>query len=167
MDQPLVIQVVGGILILAAFCLAIGLVYLVLDAPGRRRRARPSWARLMADTDYLQSVLNAIFQFQGYTVLRCLPLPDPHEREVRDLVFELHRDGLTIAALCGRWVIPITSEIVTRFQTALVLVQAGGGMIVTTSSFTEAAIERARLLAGVTLHDGAAIRKWIAELWPE
>ncbi len=155
-----------GALALVGLAVVMGLGIGNYLAPARRKRVRPDWQRLMVSTQYFQRVLHEIFEAEGFTVVRCVALTDVGERDPRELVFELHRGGDVFAALCGRWVIPITSEIVTRFQSALVVVKASGGMIVTTSYFSVSAVNRARQLGSLTLYDGAAVHGWIKQHWP-
>ena len=158
-------QSIGLLFIAAALWLAVALVQLVRFAGSGRRRRRPVWERMLADTRYFTSAMRQLFVAQGYVVLHSRPLPDSTEAEPRDVVFELQRGRQTYMALCGRWVIPITSDQITRFEQALATVPSAGGVIVTTSFFSEAALERAQQLTRVTLYDGEALRRWLDELW--
>jgi hypothetical protein len=144
--------------------LALLWLYVLVQAWRRRRRQRPAWPQMIADTDYFQSALCRIFTARGYCVDCSWVIVDRIERQEREVVLALSRRGVLHAALCGRWVIPITSEIVTRFEEALVTTQAKRGLIVTTSYFTDAALQRA---AGypVELVDGQKLQSWIEEIW--
>lgn len=79
-------------------------------------------------------------------------------------MFALTQRGELVAALCGRWVIPITSEVITRFQQALATTQAKRGMIVTTSYFTDAA-KAAAIGLPVELYDREQLAEWITGIW--
>lgn len=158
------IQLIGLLLILAAVCLALGLAFLLFDQR-RRLQRRPVWERMLASTRDFTNAMRQLFVAQGYVVVHSRALPDPTEDEPRDVVFELRRGRQTYMALCGRWVIPITSDQITRFEQALATVPSAGGLIVTTSFFSEAALERAQQLARVTLYDGEQVRVWLDEYW--
>jgi len=153
---------VGVISLAGAWCLAT-IPFVVIRAR-RRRKLRPEWARMLADTDYFHRSLCRVLAARGYRIERSWIITDPIERQAREVVLALSRRGVPQAALCGRWVIPITSEIVSRFEQALARTQARQGLIITTSHFTDAARQKA---AGypVELVDGAALRAWIAEVW--
>jgi hypothetical protein len=139
-------------------------VWLVLDYRRKRRLARPDWQRMLADTPYFRQSMHRLFKARGYEIVQWWEFRDPIERQVREVVFALRRRGHVYAALCGRWVIPITSEVIGRFEQALATTQARAGLIVTTSYFSDAARQRARGLP-VELHDGDALQAWIGELW--
>jgi hypothetical protein len=130
----------------------------------RRRKLRPEWARMLADTDYFHKSISRILAARGYQVERSWVITDPIERQAREVVLAVRRRGVPHAALCGRWVIPITSEVVARFEAALASTHARRGLIVTTSHFTEAAVQKA---AGypVELVDGEELKAWIREIW--
>ena len=130
----------------------------------RRRMATPNWQRLVADTDYYRRVLGVVFPAQGYQVGGYRIFQDPLEEEPREILYSLRRDGRLYAALCVRWIVPVTSEVVGRFEQALRTTRAGQGLIVTTSVFTEAARERARGLP-VDLYDREALGEWIRVVW--
>lgn len=153
-------------LVASVFAVLIALALLIVLRLDRRRRlaARPDWARMLADTDYFRQSVWRIFRARGYKVQWARAFNDPIERQEREVVFALTRRGELVAALCGRWVIPITSEIITRFDKALATTQARRGMIVTTSYFTDAAKDAARGLP-VELHDGQQLAAWIEDIW--
>jgi hypothetical protein len=151
-----------------ALLLAVGLAALALLAGllvrRRRRMAPPEWPRLLADTEYYRRVLGVVFPAQGFQVGGYQVFQDPLETEAREIVYSLRRDGQLYAALCVRWIVPVTSDIVGRFERALNASQAHQGLIVTTSLFTEAARERARGLP-VALYDREDLGVWIEDVW--
>ena len=146
------------VLALAVLALAVGLMR------RRRRMAVPEWPRLLADTEYFRRVLSVVLPVQGYVVGGYRTYQAPQEQAPREIVFSLRKDGRLYAALCVRWVIPVTSDIVGRFEQALAASKADEGLIVTTSVFTEAARERARGLP-VALVDREGLEEWIAAVW--
>lgn len=154
---------------LAALALAalvlMAMLWLLRSYRLRRQLARPAWPRMLAETNYFRHAMVRILLARGYTVLRWWEIKDPIERQTREIVFALKRGDQLHAALAGRWVIPITSEVITRFEKAMVTTKASSGMIVTTSYFSDAARARAAGLP-VELHDGAQLQKWIAQIWP-
>jgi hypothetical protein len=156
----------GVVLLLAAMAAltAIGLLIVLRLARQRRQAARPVWERMLADTPYFRQSVWRIFRARGYKVQWARVFNDPIERQPREVVFALTHRGELVAALCGRWVIPITSEIITRFDRALATTHARRGMIVTTSYFTDAAIDAARGRP-VELLDGKQLAEWIEDIW--
>jgi|SRR5579859_6927993 len=142
----------------------IGLLIVLRWERKKRQAARPNWQRMMADTAYFRQSVWRIFRARGYKVKWARVFVDPIERQPREVVFALTYRGELVAALCGRWVIPITSEIITRFQEALGTTQAKRGMIVTTSYFTDAA-RAAAIGLPVELHDGKQLAEWMADIW--
>jgi len=143
---------------------AAGLLLLLRWDRRRRLAARPVWARMLAEPKYFQQSVWRIFRARGYQVQWARAFNDPIERQPREVVFALTQRGELVVALCGRWVIPITSEIVTRYRQALATTKASRGMIVTTSYFTDAAREAAHGLP-VELHDGQQLAEWIRDIW--
>lgn len=164
MDVETTWRMIGLLSLAAAACLAAGMLSMLSAARRRRQLARPDWPRMLADPDYFRQQLIKIFKARGYKVLRWWAFNDPIERQPREVVMALQRGGQVYAALCGRWVIPITSEVVTRFEQALATTQASAGILLTTSHFSEAALDRARGLP-VELHDGEHLQAWIDEIW--
>jgi HJR/Mrr/RecB family endonuclease len=154
------------ILLLAILIVAGALGLLILLRWDRRRRlaTRPEWARMLADTDYFKQSVWRIFRARGYKVQWARAFNDPIERQPRDVVFALTWRGELVVAVCGRWVIPITSDVITRFQQALATTQAKRGMIVTTSFFTDAA-KAAAIGLPVELHDREQLARWMTEIW--
>jgi hypothetical protein len=144
--------------------IALGLLVVLRLDRQRRLAVRPNWERMLADTNYFKQSVWRIFRARGYQVQWARVFDDPIERQPREVVFALTHRGELVAALCGRWVIPITSEIITRFQTALSTTKAQRGMIVTTSWFTEAARDAARGLP-IDLYDGQQLAEWMADIW--
>jgi HJR/Mrr/RecB family endonuclease len=142
------------------------LVLLLRELRRRSALARPAWPRMLAETPYFHRALLRVFRARGYRVEQTWPIRDPIERQTREIVFALvDRRGRRFAALCGRWVIPITSEVIGRFDQALATTRADAGLIITTGEFTTAAIERAQGRP-VQLYDGADLRRWLFEIWP-
>jgi hypothetical protein len=164
MDDELWLRLGVGLAWLGGSGLALVWLYWLVQAWRRRRRQRPDWGRMLADTDYFHRSLCRVFTARGYRVDRSWVVTDRIERQAREVVLALSRRGQPYAALCGRWVIPITSEIVTRFEAALAQTKAERGLIVTTSYFTEAAAQRA---AGYPLElvDGDCLQRWIDDIW--
>lgn len=133
----------------------------------RRRRAlsRPDWQRMLADTTYFRNACWRIFRARGFEVQWARVFNDRIERQPREVVFALKHRGELVVALCGRWVIPITSEVITRYERALATTQARRGMIVTTSWFTDAA-KAAAIGLPVELHDAHQLVEWMQAIWP-
>lgn len=129
------------------------------------RQHRPDWQRLLADTDYYARVLAALFRGRGYQVRGWQSFRDPLDEDERVLLFALRAGETQHAALCVRWIIPVTSEVVGRFGKALATTQASAGLIVTTSIFTKGALETARDLP-VELCDRQRLMGWIDRAWP-
>ncbi len=155
------VAIVAGAL---AALTAIGLLIILQRDRKQRALARPNWERMLAEPRYFRDSCWRIFRAQGYQIAWARGFPDPIERQEREVVFLLRWHGEMIVALCGRWVIPITSEIVTRYRAALATTPARRGMIVTTSWFTDAAKDAARGLP-VELHDGQQLAVWIRDFW--
>lgn len=164
MDNATRLQLLGLAALVAAWLVALGLL-LLLIREGRRRRqlARPDWNRMLADADYFRRSVMSLLQSRGYKVIRFGVFDDPLERQPREVVFALTRKGEIYAALAGRWVTPITSEMITRFEAGLKSTNAHAGLIIVTSYFSHAALERARGLP-VELIDGDGMREWIQQI---
>lgn len=149
--------------------LAVGLVFIGLVALNLNRRphglARPEWDRMCAEIDYFRKALHHIFKAQGYKVTGYSILQEKYERETFMVLFALRKGGVVYCALCGRWFVPVTSDIIERFEKALASTRAPRGMIVTTGIFSPAALDRAHGLP-VTLMDRTTIKQWIEEVWP-
>ncbi len=131
----------------------------------RRPAAPPDWQRVLADTDYYRRTLAQVFPDQGYQVRGWRVFQAPGDDQPSEIIFSLRRDGTLYAALCVRWIIPVTSDVIGRFEDALRRSPAGAGLIVTTSIYTAAALERARGLP-VQLYDRDDLQQWIARTWP-
>jgi Restriction endonuclease len=144
--------------------IALGLLIVLRLDRRRRLAARPSWERMLADPDYFKQSVWRILRARGCKVRWARGYDDSIERQPREVVFALIHRGELVAALCGRWVIPITSEIITRFDRALATTRARRGMIITTSWFTDAAIEAAQGRP-VELLDGKQLAAWIEDIW--
>src|SRR5258708_34032337 len=116
-----------GIVLLVAAALALtalGLLIVLRVDRQRRQAARPNWQRMMADTTYFRQSVWRIFRARGYKVRWAKAFVDPIERQPREVVFALTYRGELVAALCGRWATPITSEIVTRLTRGLTTTKA-------------------------------------------
>ncbi|MCC6190718.1 MAG: restriction endonuclease [Anaerolineales bacterium] len=127
----------------------------------RARRRRPVWRRMLNEMDYFRQALAQLFTAQGYRVHEYWTHQDPLDEAPREVVFALEKAGTLYAALCVRWIVPVTSEVIGRFEKALAATRADVGIIVTTSIFTDAALERAKGLP-VELYDRTHVHKWIA-----
>ena len=150
-------------LVLAAALAALALL-LALMMRARLRRRRPVWRRMLSDSEYFRASLVTLFQRQGYAVHGHWIHQDPLDETPREVVFALERAGTRYAALCVRWLVPVTSDVIGRFDRALATTQAHVGIIVTTSVYTEGALERARV-APVELYDRNHLQRWIAQAW--
>jgi hypothetical protein len=142
----------------AALALAAGAAALMMRARARRRR--PIWRRMLNEADYFRQALTQLFTTQGYDVRGHWTHQDPLDETPREVVFALERAGTLYAALCVRWLVPVTSEIIGRFEEALATTHAQVGIIVTTSVFTAGAVQRAKGLP-VVLYDRTDVMKWI------
>jgi hypothetical protein len=157
--QVLVLALVAG----AALAVLALVMAMVMRARAERRR--PVWRRMLNEVDYFRHALARLFAAQGYTIKGHWTHQDPLDETPREVVFALEKAGTRYAALCVRWLVPVTSEVVGRFDKALAATQAHVGIIVTTSVFTDAAVERARGLP-VELYDRTHVEKWIEAAWP-
>lgn len=151
-------------LALATIGLAAAILFL---ARGRRRRglARPEFEKMCADVIYFRKALHHIFKAQGYRVMGYTIVQEPGERETMMVLFALRKGGVVYCALCGRWFVPVTSDVIERFEKALASTKAKRGMIITASTFSPAARERAKGLP-VQLANRDDIRGWIEQVWP-
>ncbi len=122
---------------------------------------RPDWRLMLNDVDYFQQAMSKLFTARGYQVHGLWVHQDPLDETPREVIFALERSGTRYAALCVRWIVPVTSDVIGRFEQSLPATQADIGMIATTSIFTEGALERARGLR-VELYDRNELQKWIA-----
>jgi hypothetical protein len=119
----------------------------------------------MGETDYYRKAMQRIFAERGYRVRGYTLLKDPVEREAREIVFALRKGNIVYCAFCVRWVVPVTSDVIERYEKALMNTQARRGLIVTTSSYTPAAINRAQGLP-VDLFQRNDVKQWIDNIWP-
>lgn len=159
------ITLVGsGLGVLALALIAIGLIALRANARPRGL-ARPQWDRMCAEIDYFRKALHHIFKAQGYKVSGYSILQEKYEREAFLVLFALRKGDVIYCVLCTRWFVPVTSDIIERFEKAMASTRARQGMIVTTSIFSPAALDRAKGLP-VTLADRTDVAKWIEEVWP-
>ena len=156
--------VLTGILVVA---LAVLIAWVWHLSPGLQLRlgGRPDWRLMLDDEDYFRQALARLFLSRGYLVRGDWVHHDPLDETPREVMFALERGGTRFAALCVRWIVPVTSDVIGRFEQSLPATQANVGMIVTTSIFTEGALERARGLP-VELYDREHILKWIEQTWP-
>ena len=137
-------------------------------APGVQLRLgrRPEWRRMLSDVDYFQQAMAKLFAARGYSVQGLWVHQDPLDETPREVIFALERGGTRYAALCVRWIVPVTSEVIGRFEQSLPSTQADIGMIATTSIFTAGALERAHGLR-LELYDREQLQKWIEAAWPK
>jgi hypothetical protein len=152
------------ILLVALGVLALSVVRM---SPGMQLRfgGRPDWRLMLGDVDYFQQAMAKLFAARGYAVHGLWVHQDPLDETPREVMFALERGGTRYAALCVRWIVPVTSDVIGRFEQSLPATQADIGMIATTSIFTDGALERARGLR-VELYDREHLQKWIAFAWP-
>ncbi len=136
-------------------------------SPGIQLRlgGRPDWRLMLGDVDYFQQAMAKLFAARGYSVHGLWVHQDPLDETPREVIFALERGGTTYAALCVRWIVPVTSDVIGRFEQSLPATHADIGMIATTSIFTDGALERARGLR-VELYDREHLQKWIELAWP-
>jgi hypothetical protein len=152
-DFLLVGLVLGAILVTLTLAMAMAM-------RARARRGRPIWRRMLGEVDYFRQSLAQLFAAQGYEVKGHWTHQDPRDETPREVVFALEKAGTLYAALCVRWLVPVTSEVIGRFEKALTTTRAQAGIIVTTSVFTAGALQRARGLP-VVLYDRTHVQKWI------
>src|SRR5437870_10986536 len=152
------------ILLVALGVLALSVIRM---SPGMQLRlgGRPEWRLMLGDVDYFQQAMAKLFAARGYAVQGLWVHQDPRDETPREVIFALERGGTRYAALCVRWIVPVTSDVIGRFEQSLPATQADIGMIATTSIFTDGALERARGLR-VELYDREHLQKWIALAWP-
>ena len=139
------------------------MVILIRRAQDLRRR--PVWRRMLGDVEYFRASLDALFRARGYAVHGHWVHQDPADETPREVVFALERKGTRYAALCVRWLVPVTSDVIGRFERALTATRAHIGIIVTTSVYTQAAVDRAEGMP-VELYDHTHVQRWIAQTWP-
>jgi hypothetical protein len=147
-----------GLVLGAALAVLAGVLALAMHARARRRR--PIWRRMINEVDYFRQALAQLFAAQGYEVRGHWTHQDPRDETPREVVFALEKAGTLYAALCVRWLVPVTSEIIGRFDEALATTRAEVGIIVTTSVYTQGALQRAKGLP-VVLYDRTHVMKWI------
>jgi len=151
----------GGVLLVI-----IGYIALRIVSRPRGLR-RPDFSLMLADTQYYRKALHAIFKERGYKVtgFAILKDTDPTVREPYEIVFSLRKGSELYCAFCVRLVVPVTSDVISRYEKALHTTRATHGMIVTTSTFSFAALERAKGLP-IELYDCGSLQKWIDHIWP-
>lgn len=129
----------------------------------RQRVKRPQWDRMLAETDYFRKAMYYIFKQRGYTVTGWATMKDATDREARELVFALRKQGVLYCAYCVRWVVPVTSDVIERFEKALSSTRARRGLMFTTSTYTPAAHDRAAGMP-VELFMRDDLKRWIERL---
>ena len=139
----------------AALALLALLAALMMRA--RRLRRRPIWRRMLNDSEYFRDSLVTLFQRQGYAVHGHWIHQDPLDETPREVVFALERAGTRYAALCVRWLVPVTSEVIGRFDRALAATQAHVGIIVTTTGFSGRIIAGTNRTAQVLIVAGVSL----------
>jgi hypothetical protein len=157
------------LVLLAILLIALGVLslWVVRMSPGMQLRLgrRPEWRRMLGDVDYFQQAMGRLFAARGYAVQGHWVHQDPLDETPREVIFALERSGTRYAALCVRWIVPVTSDVIGRFEQSLPATRAHVGMIATTSIFTEGALERARGLH-LELYDRETLQQWIDLAWP-
>ena len=151
-------------LITLGLLLALGLLIVLRWHRHRLLDQGPDWQLMLDDMEYFKKSIWRILQARGYDVQWARVFNDAIDHQPHEVVFALRHDGELVAALCGRWRIPITSEIVTRFEAALATTQARRGLIITTSYFSEPAHIAAHGHP-VELVDGELLGRWMEEIW--
>jgi len=153
------------ILLVALMVLSLSVVRM---SPGMQLRlgGRPEWGRMESDVDYFQQAMGRLFAARGYLVHGRWVHQDPLDETPREVIFALERGGTRYAALCVRWIVPVTSEVIGRFEQSLPATNADIGLIATTSIFTDGALERARG-CHMELYDREHLKRWIELAWPE
>jgi hypothetical protein len=126
---------------------------------------RPEWRLLLSDMDYFRRALARLFVARGYLMRGQWEHQDPLDETPREVLFALERGGTRYAALCLRWIVPVTSDVIGRFEASLPDTRANVGLIITTSVFTDGALERAHGLP-IELVDREHLQAWIALAWP-
>jgi HJR/Mrr/RecB family endonuclease len=151
--------------LVAAVLVELILLALLPAARAAERWRRPRWPQMLVDMDYFRRVLERLFSDHGFAIQGYWIHQGRQDETPREVVFALERGGTHYAALCVRWVVPVTSEVIAQFEQALATTAADEGVIVTTSIFTQAALERARGLP-VELYDWTYIQNWIEQRRP-
>jgi HJR/Mrr/RecB family endonuclease len=141
------------------------LILLALLPAARERRRRPRWPLMLVDMEYFRRALERLFSDHGFAIQGYWIHQGQQDETPREVVFALERGGTHYAALGVRWVVPVTSEVIAQFEQALGATGADMGVIVTTSIFTQGALERARGLP-VELYDWTYIQNWIEQRRP-
>jgi hypothetical protein len=111
------------------------------------------WERLVAEHDYFCAALTHLFEAAGYRVLDRRVHREPREEATHSCGFVLRRGDQQHIALGLRQDLIVTSDVVGRLGRVVQSQQAEAGLIVTTSSFTDAAVQAARRQP-ITLYDG-------------
>ena len=156
------------LLVILIVALAVLSLSVIRMSPGMALRlgGRPEWRRMLGDVDYFQQAMGRLFLARGYLVKGPWVHQDPLDETPREVIFALERGGTRYAALCVRWIVPVTSEVIGRFEQSLPATHADIGLIATTSIFTEGALERARG-CHIELYDRDQLQKWIELAWPQ
>ena len=109
--------------------------------------ARADWARLESDHNYFCRLLSELFTRNGYQVLELRVYQDPRDEVARECGVVLQRDGKRCVGLGLRQDLVVTSDVVGRLGRSLRPARAAAGLVITTSFFTDAAVEAARGLS--------------------
>jgi hypothetical protein len=129
------------------------------------RTTRPDWELLENDHDYFVQVLGQLFQAQGYAVAGIRNWPSQLDNQPREAMFFLERQGQMSIGLGLRWLLMVTSDVIGGFTRALGGPQESRAVIVTTSLFTEAAVQSASRLS-IELYDRDRLWQVITKVWP-
>lgn len=154
--------VLAGLIAFALILLTTGTIATIIRIRPQRIK-RPQWDRMLAETDYYRKAMHHLFRERGYKVTGWAVMKDATEREPRELVFSLRKRDVLYCAYCVRWMVPVTSDVIERFEKALGTTRAQRGLIVTTSTYTPAAFNRAEGLP-VELFMRDDLRKWISQV---
>ncbi len=159
------LELVLALILVAALAVLIAWVWRMTPDMQLRLGRRPEWRLMLADPEYFRRALARVFTARGYAVRGQWTHHDPLDEAPREVMFALERGDTRYAALCVRWIVPVTSDVIARFEQTLPATRANVGMIVTTSVFTDGALERARGLR-LELYDREHLQKWIELAWP-
>jgi len=120
--------------------------------------AQPDWLQVETEHNYFCRALADLFAANGYRVLAAHPHQGQGEPEARECGYLLQRDDKLVLGLGLRQVLVVTSDVVGRLGRALLSARADSGLLLTTSSFTMAALRAAQDWQ-IELYDRQQLRK--------